>query len=81
LNLLSQILTNIQSLWLCIKPVVIKTSARHKDKAKTYYYNSVTYTIILLLLFTAIGFSPGGSSPYTSTYNSFQVFRLFYSFN
>jgi hypothetical protein len=24
----------------------------------------------LLLLFTAIGFSPGGSSPYTSTHNT-----------
>jgi hypothetical protein len=26
--------------------------------------------ILLLLLFTAIGFSPGGSSPYTSTHNT-----------
>jgi hypothetical protein len=27
-------------------------------------------SIVLLLLFTAIGFSPGGSSPYTSTHNT-----------
>jgi hypothetical protein len=26
------------------------------------------FIILLLLLFTAIGFSPGGSSPYTSTH-------------
>jgi hypothetical protein len=26
--------------------------------------------LLLLLLFTAIGFSPGGSSPYTSTHNT-----------
>jgi hypothetical protein len=33
--------------------------------------NFLIYIIyILLLLFTAIGFSPGGSSPYTSTHNT-----------
>jgi hypothetical protein len=26
--------------------------------------------LLLLLLFTAMGFSPGGSSPYTSTHNT-----------
>jgi hypothetical protein len=26
--------------------------------------------LLLLLLFTAIGFSPGGSGPYTSTHNT-----------
>jgi hypothetical protein len=26
--------------------------------------------LLLLLLYTAIGFSPGGSSPYTSTHNT-----------
>jgi uncharacterized lipoprotein YehR (DUF1307 family) len=30
----------------------------------------VISAVVLLLLFTAIGFSPGGSSPYTSTHNT-----------
>jgi hypothetical protein len=33
-------------------------------------YISFKYLYIILLLFTAIGFSPGGSSPYTSTHNT-----------
>jgi hypothetical protein len=33
-------------------------------ETKYYYY------YLLLLLFTAIGVSPGGSSPYTSTHNT-----------
>jgi hypothetical protein len=32
--------------------------------------NLKIFIILLLLLFTAIGFSPGGSSPYTSTHNT-----------
>jgi hypothetical protein len=35
-------------------------------------FNFVLYGVptLLLLLFTTIGFSPGGSSPYTSTHNT-----------
>jgi hypothetical protein len=35
---------------------------------------------LLLLLFTAIGFSPGGSSPYTSTHNTNGHIRYTYTY-
>jgi hypothetical protein len=33
-------------------------------------FDLVRCNLLLLLLFTAIGFSPSGSSPYTSTHNT-----------
>jgi hypothetical protein len=34
------------------------------------FMTNIPFIYIILLLFTAIGFSPGGSSPYTSTHNT-----------
>jgi hypothetical protein len=35
-----------------------------------HFLSNHIYYYLLLLLFTAIGFSPGGSGPYTSTHNT-----------
>jgi hypothetical protein len=49
--------------WIpCDKQVTVVSGMRGSD--------SLFSTSVLLLLFTAIGFSPGGSSPYASTHNT-----------
>jgi hypothetical protein len=48
-----------------------KREAFKIDQNSCYYKTSILeLLLLLLLLFTAIGFSPGGSSPYTSTHNT-----------
>jgi hypothetical protein len=48
----------------------IKVKKKKKTRALVRLNCLPVYLLLLLLLFTAIGFSPVGSSPYTSTHNT-----------
>jgi cytochrome b len=59
-------------LWTLIAAVLHRTASEVNSVQKNARVDTCIQVLLLLLLllFTAIGFSPGGSSPYTSTNNT-----------
>jgi hypothetical protein len=53
----------------CVKAVAEITGIFEQEQQIQLSATDI-YLFLLLLLFTAIGFSPGDSSPYTSTHNT-----------